>query len=135
MRTKILIVDDDYELTELLRSIPDADLYDVLIANAGLEGVKLAGLEDPDLLIIDYFLPDVDGLQVCREIRQFSKAPILVISALNKPDMIAKVLDAGADDYLTKPFKSKILMAHLKKLARRSQIGRYTIPNNSQYSA
>ena len=72
---------------------------------------------------MDLMLPEMDGWAVCREVRSFSNVPILILSALNDPATVASILDAGADDYLTKPTVSAVLVAHINKLARRSGTG------------
>jgi two-component system OmpR family response regulator/two-component system response regulator RstA len=75
----------------------------------------------PDVIVLDLLLPGVDGWQVCREIRSFSAVPILVLSANSKPGMATIALDQGADDYLLKPTPTNVLVAHLRKLIRRSR--------------
>jgi two-component system KDP operon response regulator KdpE len=74
----------------------------------------------PDLVVLDLMMPEMDGWEVCRSVRQFSQVPIIILSALNDPSMIASVLDAGADDYLTKPTPSRVLVAHINRLAKRN---------------
>lgn len=121
MLTRVLIVDDDVEMTDLLKIILEPDTFEVFSANSGQEGVKLARELKPDVIILDLMMPVVDGWQVCTEIRNFSSVPILVLSAMSKPNMVARALDAGADDYLLKPMPSSVLIAHLKTLTRRAR--------------
>jgi DNA-binding response OmpR family regulator len=119
--TKILVVDDDIEMTDLLKIILQPEAFTVYAANSGMEGIDLAHRLEPDVIILDLLMPGMDGWQVCKEIRAFSRVPILVLSAISKPGMAARALDAGADDYLLKPMTSSVLAAHLKKLVRRSR--------------
>ncbi len=86
----------------------------------------------PDLVILDLMMPEMDGWEICKSVREFSQVPIIILSALNDPSMIASVLDAGADDYLTKPTPSRVLVAHINRLVNRTgsplQAHRSTIP-------
>jgi DNA-binding response OmpR family regulator len=90
------------------------------VANTGEEGVKLIREISPDVVILDLMMPGMDGWQVCAEVRSFSSVPILILSALDSPGMVASALDAGADDYLVKPVPSGVLIAHLNTLTRRA---------------
>lgn len=121
---KLLIIDDDADLTEMLKLFLEPKSFAVMTANTGEEGVASARNWHPDLIILDLFMPEMDGWQVCRTIRTFSQAPILVLSAMNKPGLITRALDEGADDYLIKPVSSNILLAHLNNLARRIPVNR-----------
>jgi DNA-binding response OmpR family regulator len=76
--------------------------------------------ENFDLVILDLMMPEMDGWEICKEVRSFSQVPIIVLSALNDPSMVASVLDAGADDYLTKPTPSRILVAHINRITQRN---------------
>jgi two-component system KDP operon response regulator KdpE len=120
MPLDILIVDDDTAVTELLSLLLKMQGFDVIAANRGMDGLILARDKKPDLILLDLMMPDMDGWAVCRELRTFSNVPILILSALNEPGKIASILDAGADDYLTKPVSSSVLMAHINRLVRRS---------------
>ena len=122
MLTKILVVDDDIEMTDWLKIILEPNSFEVYAANSGAEGVKLARQIKPDAIILDLLMAGLDGWRVCREIRSFSKVPILILSAIGKPDLAAQALDEGADDYLIKPTPSGILIAHLNRLLRRARI-------------
>ena len=120
MLTKVLVIDDDKEMTELLKVILEPNTFDVISANSGQEGIPLLKEQNPDVIVLDLLMPDMDGWQVCKEIRSFSQVPILVLSAISKPGMVARALDEGADDFLLKPMPSGVLTAHIKKLARRA---------------
>lgn len=120
MKNKILIVDDDVNICELLRLYLQKEGYDTLIANDGAEAVKLALKETPDLILLDIMLPSLDGWQVCREIRKTLETPIIMITA--KGEVFDKILglELGADDYVTKPFDTKEVVARVKAVLRRS---------------
>ncbi len=120
MKNKILIVDDDVNICELLRLYLQKEGYDTLIANDGAQAVKLALKETPDLILLDIMLPSLDGWQVCREIRKTLETPIIMITA--KGEVFDKILglELGADDYVTKPFDTKEVVARVKAVLRRS---------------
>ena len=120
MKNKILIVDDDVNICELLRLYLQKEGYDTLIANDGAEAVKIALKEIPDLILLDIMLPSLDGWQVCREIRKTLETPIIMITA--KGEVFDKILglELGADDYVTKPFDTKEVVARVKAVLRRS---------------
>lgn len=120
MPLKLLVVDDDWAVTDMLSTLLKLQGYDVATANRGADCLVLVREKTPDLLLLDLMMPDMDGWAVCREIRQISNVPILILSALNDPIKIASILDAGADDYLTKPVASSVLLARIKRLLKRS---------------
>lgn len=119
---KILVIDDDPAMTELLKLLLQPAATDVHAANSGPDGIKLARTINPDVIILDLMMPDMDGWEVCHNIREKSSVPILILSALDNPGMVARALDAGADDYLIKPVPSGVLIAHLQNLVRRSNV-------------
>ena len=116
---KILVIDDDSALTDLLELLLEP--IEVIIANSGQDGMEKARQINPDMIILDLMLPDVDGWRICREIRMYSSVPILILSVLDNPDRIAEALNAGADDYIIKPVTRNILMARVNRLALRKQ--------------
>jgi len=120
MPTKILVIDDDSAVTDLMSVLLQSNGFDVIATNSSTEGLNLARQDHPDLIILDLMMPDMDGWEVCRSVRAFSQVPIIVLSALNDPSMVASVLDSGADDYLTKPTPSRVLVAHINRLLRRN---------------
>jgi len=120
MTFKVLIIDDDPAMTELLTLLLKTRGLDASMANSGEDGVKLIREISPDVVILDLMMPGMDGCQVCTEVRTFSDVPILILSALDSPGMVASALDAGADDYLVKPVPSGVLIAHLNTLTRRA---------------
>lgn len=121
MQTKVLVIDDDKEMTDMLKVILEPNTFDVVAANNSIVGIDLVRQVKPEVVVLDLLMPDMDGWQVCKEIRKFSQVPILVLSAISKPGMVARALDEGADDYLLKPMPSSMLIAHIKKLARRAK--------------
>lgn len=120
MNTKILIIDDDAAITELMSILLKTHGFDAMTANSGADGIRLVREKNPNIVILDLMMPDVDGWQVCKAVRQFSNVPILILSAINDPRMVASVLDAGADDFLVKPVPSGVLVAHIRKMVRRT---------------
>ncbi|MFA5873400.1 MAG: response regulator [Anaerolineales bacterium] len=122
MTQKVLAIDDDPAMTELLTLLLKTHGFNVLTANTGEDGVKITREDSPDMIILDLMMTGMDGWQVCNQIRTFSTVPILVISALDSPGIVASALDAGADDYLVKPISSGVLIAHLNKLTRRTDM-------------
>jgi len=120
MTLKVLTIDDDPAMTELLTLLLKTRGLDAFMANTGEEGIRLIHDISPDVVILDLMMPGMDGWQVCKEVRSFSDVPILILSALDSPGMVASALDAGADDYLVKPVPSGVLIAHLNTLTRRA---------------
>ncbi|MBQ6266168.1 MAG: response regulator transcription factor [Clostridia bacterium] len=120
MAEKILVVDDDTNICELLRLYLEKEGYEVSIANTGTDAVKMFQRVAPDLMLLDIMLPELDGWQVCREIRKTSDKPIIMLTA--KGETFDKVLgfELGADDYVVKPFDAKEVMARVKAVLRRS---------------
>jgi DNA-binding response OmpR family regulator len=123
MTTKIIVIDDDTAVTDLLSVLLRSHGFDVTATNNSTEGLGFIRDEQYDLVILDLMMPEMDGWEICKEVRSFSQVPIIVLSALNDPSMVASVLDAGADDYLTKPTPSRILVAHINRLTRRGTTG------------
>ncbi len=121
MSTKILVVDDDRNICDLLRLYFENEGYEVKTANDGAEGINFFKLYEPDLVLLDIMMPKKDGWQVCREIREMSQKPVIMITA--KGETFDKVLglELGADDFVVKPFDLKELSARIKAVLRRSR--------------
>lgn len=121
MSNKILVVDDDLNICELLKLYLENEGYTAYVANDGKTAVDMFNDKLPDLVLLDIMLPKMDGWQVCREIRKTSSVPIIMLTA--KGETFDKVLglELGADDYVTKPFDSKEVMARIKAVLRRSK--------------
>jgi two-component system KDP operon response regulator KdpE len=116
--TKVLVIDDDPSLVKALRIGLTARGDEVTTAQTGGEGITQVALVHPDLVILDLGLPDMDGLDVCRRIREFSDAPVIVLSAYGDERRKVEALDGGADDFITKPFGMAELEARLRVAVR-----------------
>lgn len=125
MTHKILVIDDDPAITDLLGMLLTSHGFETVTTTSGAEGIKLAKEANPQVVLLDLMMPDVDGWKVCKAIREFSNVPILILSAVNDPSIVADVLDSGADDFVTKPVASGILVAHIRKIVR--QTGRLAL--------
>ena len=119
----IMVVDDDPNIAQLVRLYLEKEGFEVTVETRGDEAVAAFQKNPPSLMLLDIMLPGMDGLQVCRTIRQFSTIPIIMLSA--KDETFDKVLglELGADDYITKPFEGKALVARVKAVLRRSAPG------------
>ena len=117
----VLIIDDDPAITDMLAVLLEANGFETLLSNSGAEGLRMIREHSPRVVIVDLMMPDLDGWQLARAAREFTSVPILVLSALDEPAVVASVLDQGADDFLVKPVSSAVLLAHLNKLVRRTQ--------------
>jgi two-component system, OmpR family, alkaline phosphatase synthesis response regulator PhoP len=121
--TTILVVDDEQNLVELVRRYLEQDGFAVLAASDGLSALELVRAQQPDLIVLDLMLPGLDGIEVCRRLRQFSDAYVLMLTA--RAEEVDKIvgLSVGADDYLTKPFSPRELVARVKAMLRRPRSG------------
>ena len=120
--TKIMIVDDDSNICVLLRLYLEKEGVSTVIARNGVQALDLFAKESPDLILLDVMMPELDGWQVCREIRKKSDCPIIMITA--KSEVFDKVLglELGADDYVVKPFEGKEVVARVKAVLRRTNV-------------
>ena len=123
MSTKLLVIDDDPHICEAIKLYLENEGYEVKTAGDGAEGVSMFKMYDPDLVLLDIMMPKKDGWQVCREIREGSSKPIIMLTA--KGEVFDKVLglELGADDFLAKPVDMKELSARIKAVLRRCQAG------------
>ena len=121
MTEKILVVDDEKPIADILRYNLEQAGYEVIVAYDGEEAVAKAKSAAPDLMILDIMLPRLDGFSVCRQVRTFSQVPILMLTA--KEEELDKILglELGADDYVTKPFSPREIVARVKAILRRVQ--------------
>lgn len=117
---KVLVIEDETKLARFVELELLHEGYDVVIANDGRTGIELYNVEDPDIILLDLMLPELNGIEVCRRIRKESSIPIIMLTA--KGEVIDKVvgLDSGADDYMTKPFAIEELLARLRVALRRN---------------
>ena len=121
MTHRILVVDDEPSVTDLLAYNLRKALYDVRVAADGQAGLRLAAEFQPDLILLDLMIPEVDGLDVCRELRKSSNVPVIMITARGEEIDRVIGLELGADDYVVKPFSVRELMARIKAVLRRTQ--------------
>lgn len=119
----ILIADDDHKITEMLRRTLSYEGYSVLIAADGQEALALAQAQRPDLVILDWMMPKLDGVEVARRLRAADGMPILMLTARDAVEDRVEGLDGGADDYLVKPFAPIELLARVRSLLRRASTG------------
>jgi two-component system KDP operon response regulator KdpE len=118
----VLVVDDEPQIRRVVRNALGTDSARVIEAATGRDAIDLAAAERPSIVILDLGLPDVSGLEVCREIRSWSLAPIIVLSARHSDQEKVALLDAGADDYITKPFSPSELQARVRAQLRRARL-------------
>lgn len=122
MRSSILVIDDDEKITSMLRRGLAFEGYDVHTARNGAEGLSTVMTADPDLIILDVMMPQMDGFEVCRRLREGGSAvPVLMLTAKDEVENRVKGLDTGADDYLVKPFALEELLARVRALLRRKE--------------
>ncbi len=122
MAQKILIIEDEAGIIHLLNLYLKDAGYVVVIARDGADGLALHAREHPDLVILDIMLPAIDGFEVCRRIRQWSKTPILMLTARGSEDDRIQGLELGADDYLVKPFSPRELVSRVRAILRRTSV-------------
>ena len=119
MSKKILLVDDEPEILEISRDYLRASAFDVVTASDGMQGLAVARREKPDLIVMDVMMPEIDGLELCKSIRRESNVPIIMLTArVEETDKLIG-LEIGADDYITKPFSPRELVARVKVVLRR----------------
>jgi two-component system KDP operon response regulator KdpE len=118
---QILVVDDEPQIRRALRLALRANGYAVREAASGGEALDRLAERSPDLVILDLVLPDMDGVEVCRRVREWSRVPVIVLSAHGEDDTKVRALDEGADDYVTKPFSMPELLARMRAALRRGQ--------------
>ncbi|MBV9806676.1 MAG: response regulator transcription factor [Solirubrobacterales bacterium] len=117
--SRILVVDDEHQILRALRVILREAGFEALPAPTGEEALDLAAIQHPDAAIIDLLLPDMDGVELCRRLREWTEIPLIVLSAVGDEDAKVRALSAGADDYVTKPFGPRELVARLQANLRR----------------
>jgi two-component system, OmpR family, KDP operon response regulator KdpE len=123
----ILIIDDEVQIRRLLEITLSASGYKIFGASTGKEGLEMAATRHPVLLILDLGLPDIDGIEILKKLREWYLKPIIILSVRNSEDEIVNALDNGANDYLTKPFRTGELLARIRVAIRQSQ----GVPDNS----
>lgn len=118
LQTKILIIDDEPQIRKLLKLTLEANNYNVILAETGKSGLQLAASQNPELILLDLNLPDIEGMNVLKEMKEWSAAQIIILSVRSSEADKIKLLDAGADDYITKPFHSGELLARIRVALR-----------------
>jgi DNA-binding response OmpR family regulator len=121
-KVSVLVVDDDVHILRMMQRILELEGYRVLMASSGGTALEVFDEETPGLLLLDIMMPDMDGYTVCQRIREFSPVPIIMVTARGNEEEKVKGLDAGADDYVTKPFASKELVARVRAVLRRTKL-------------
>jgi two-component system KDP operon response regulator KdpE len=129
MKERILVIDDDPTLVRVLQVGLEKEGYEAISATSGAEGLRQAYSTQPHLIILDIMMPRMDGWEVCRRLREMSDVPIIMLTAKVREEDIVKGLGLGADDYITKPFRTRELMARMEALLRRA-----SLPPSSQNS-
>jgi DNA-binding response OmpR family regulator len=131
MSQKILIIEDEEGIIHLLNLYLKDAGYDVVVARDGADGLALHARAHPDLVLLDIMLPAIDGFEVCRRIRAWSKTPILMLTARSSEDDRIQGLDLGADDYLVKPFSPRELVSRVRAILRRTGSSNEAIPGTA----
>lgn len=133
MRSTILVVDDDAATRKMINTALSKSDFDVVEAGTAADAIEAINREDPDVVLLDLILPDGDGVQVCKEVRQYSEVSIIMVTA--KRDLTDRLagLDAGADDYVTKPLSMGELVARVKSLLRRRRMREQEEPAEMQW--
>jgi len=116
----ILVIDDEAQIRRALKAILSEKKFNVILASTGNEGLTLAASQLPEVIILDLSLPDMDGIEVCRQLREWTKTPIIILSVRDREHDKVAALDQGADDYLTKPFGIEELLARIRVALRHS---------------
>lgn len=119
-KPKVLVVDDEESILDFISMALEHEGYQVVTATTGTQALEAYQQERPQMVVLDWMLPDLDGLQVCQRLRQASNVPVLMLTAKGEWEDRVKGLDAGADDYLAKPFKYQELLARLRAILRRT---------------
>jgi DNA-binding response OmpR family regulator len=121
-KASVLVVDDDFRILRMIRRILELEGYQVLKASNGEVALQVFDKETPELVLLDIMMPGMDGYTVCQRIREFSPVPIIMVTAKGNDEEKVKGLDAGADDYVTKPFAAKELVARVRAVLRRTTL-------------
>ncbi len=130
-RSKILIVDDEPQILRVLRTTLASRGYEVRTASNGVEALTVFEQWSPDLVVTDLAMPDMDGVELCRQLRLFSETPIIVLSVRDQEQTKIRALDAGADDYVTKPFSIQELQARIRAQLRRAYFSQPAMPTEA----
>ncbi|MDO4261003.1 MAG: response regulator transcription factor [Eubacteriales bacterium] len=131
IKDRVLVVEDDKSIRNFFKTVLEANNYDVIMAVTGAEAYSMVTSQCPDVVILDLGLPDMDGMKILKSVREWSSMPILVVSARTHERDKVEALDAGADDYITKPFGTSELLARLRTAIRHARAA-YLTPEGMQ---
>ena len=126
IKNRILVIEDDKSIRNFFKAILEANHYDVIMATSGTEGYGLITSQCPDLVILDLGLPDMDGIRILKQLREWSAMPVIVVSARTHEKDKVEALDLGADDYITKPFGTSELLARVRTAIRHARAASMT---------
>lgn len=132
-KQKVLIVDDDPSILRFVRANISASGYETLVAGDGKAALEVIEVNQPDLVLLDIMMPNMDGLEVCRRLREWSQIPIIMLTARGDEKDKVECLDMGADDYIAKPFGVDELLARVRAVLRRSQTSTGETPSQSSF--
>ena len=137
VKGKVLIIEDDRAICNFIRRVLEANGYEALIVNTGREAISMLASHCPDVVILDLGLPDMDGMEVLQDLRRWSLMPVVVVSARTDEREKVRVLDAGADDYITKPFGTSELLARIRTAIRHTRMasGNTDIARTNRFQA
>jgi two-component system KDP operon response regulator KdpE len=121
-KSTVLIVEDDAQIRKMLTIVLDAADYKAVDSDCGKQGIRMAASIKPDLILLDLGLPDIDGKEVIASVREWSQTPIVILSVRSNDDEIVAALNLGADDYITKPFSTEVLLARLNANLRKAAV-------------
>lgn len=126
IKDRVLVVEDDKRISNFIKTVLEANNYDVIVAQTGAEAYSMVTSQCPDVVILDLGLPDMDGMKILQGVREWSAMPVIVVSARTHERDKVEALDLGADDYITKPFGTSELLARIRTAIRHTRAG---IPN------
>lgn len=126
IKDRVLVVEDDKRISNFIKTVLEANNYDVIVAQTGAEAYSMVTSQCPDVVILDLGLPDMDGMKILQGVREWSSMPVIVVSARTHERDKVEALDLGADDYITKPFGTSELLARIRTAIRHTRAG---IPN------
>ncbi len=135
VKDKILIVEDEKSISGFIRAILSSNAFDVIVAHTGAEAFSMISSHCPDLMVLDLGLPDIDGLSIIREVRQWTQMPIVVVSARSYERDKVEALEMGADDYITKPFGAAELLARIRVALRHTRSGSAAMAGTGKFTA
>ena len=128
--TRLLVIEDDESYVNALSLVLNNNGFEVITARTGAEGLKMAYNHTPGLVILDLIMPDMNGVEICRRLKTVSSTPVIILTGLSDETSMVQGLDAGADDFLTKPCPTRILVAKIQAILRRTQTQQHKTPRS-----